>query len=369
MEDLKAITRMEKIIAGENIKPETRLEIFLKEYSSGGGGGESYKYVTGTLTAGSTSITLSDASITTDATYDIYTTVYGVNPTDVSLVAGSITMTFDVQQSDIGVKIRIYDPVPANVVSISATFEQSGTVSTDTPLYSLKEDLTVTATYDNGVTIPVTDYELSGTLETGTSTITVTYEEKTDTFDVTVSAPVFGNLHEWDFTESLTDSVGGYVARLDNATLVEGTGVKNDTGNEWGKIIIFPSKDYIFEGKTVEIDVKSLVMLDDGNRDHMLLLVSHLTGDYGANVSAFYPDPNWTASLRNQKQSNTKTSSETTFTDCTMKFIFTPNHMVVMVDDETIYEGGTIMDGYSNLQICNHWGDFIIEGLRIYENV
>ena len=367
MGDLNAITRMEKIIAGEDIKPETRLEIFLKKYSSGGG--SSYKDITGTLTAGSTSLTLYDASITTDATYDIYTTVYGVNPTDVSLVAGSITMTFDSQQSDIGVKVRVYDGANAQLVSISATYEQSGTVTTDTPLYSLKEDLTVTATYDNGVTIPVTDYELSGTLETGTSTITVSYEENTDTFDVTVSAPAVGNLHEWDFTESLTDSVGGYVARLDNATLVEGTGVKNDTSSEWGSIIIFPARDYIFEGKTVEIDVKSLVKLEDGYIDHALLLVSHLTGDYGKNISIFYPDPNWKALLRNQAQSNTFTSSETTFTDCTMKFIFTPNHMVVMVDDEKIYEGGTIMDGYSNLQICYHWGDFIIEGLRIYENV
>ena len=68
---------------------------------------QSYKEVTGTLTAGSTSLTLSDASITSNSTYDIYTNVYGVNPTDVTLENGSITMTFEAQQSDIGVKVRV----------------------------------------------------------------------------------------------------------------------------------------------------------------------------------------------------------------------------------------------------------------------
>ena len=65
------------------------------------------KEVTGTLTAGSTSITLQDASITTTSTIDIYTDVFGISPESVSVATGSITITFEAQASDLGVKVVI----------------------------------------------------------------------------------------------------------------------------------------------------------------------------------------------------------------------------------------------------------------------
>lgn len=68
----------------------------------------SYKEVTGSLSAGSTSITLSDASITTSSTFDIFTDVYGVAPESVTVATGSITMTFEAQESALGVKVRVY---------------------------------------------------------------------------------------------------------------------------------------------------------------------------------------------------------------------------------------------------------------------
>lgn len=61
----------------------------------------------GTLEVGSTSITLTDDIITTDNTYDIYTSIYGVTPTDISIIDGSITLTFEEQESAISVKVRI----------------------------------------------------------------------------------------------------------------------------------------------------------------------------------------------------------------------------------------------------------------------
>lgn len=76
----------------------------------------------------------------------------------------------------------------AELVSIIAVYTQSGTVYADDSLDTLKSDLVVTARYDNGISKTVTDYELSGSLTTGTSTITVTYEGKTTTFNVQVSA-------------------------------------------------------------------------------------------------------------------------------------------------------------------------------------
>ena len=79
---------------------------------------------------------------------------------------------------------------PADLVSITAVYTQSGTVYPTTPLDDLKADLVVTGTYDDQstATIPTSDYSLSGTLTVGTSTITVTSGGKTTTFTVNVTA-------------------------------------------------------------------------------------------------------------------------------------------------------------------------------------
>jgi len=77
---------------------------------------------------------------------------------------------------------------PAELDSISAVYTQSGTVYNTDTLDSLKPDLVVTAHYSDQTTETVTTYTLSGTLTEGTSTITVSYGGKTDTFDVTVTA-------------------------------------------------------------------------------------------------------------------------------------------------------------------------------------
>ena len=66
-----------------------------------------YVEVTGTLTAGSTSLTLSDASITTTSTIDIYTDTFGIQPTNAVVTTGSITLSFLAQASDISVKVRV----------------------------------------------------------------------------------------------------------------------------------------------------------------------------------------------------------------------------------------------------------------------
>lgn len=63
--------------------------------------------LTGTLTAGNTSLVISDSSITTDSVIDYYTDTFGVEPTDITVATGSVTMTFEAQQSDIGVKVRV----------------------------------------------------------------------------------------------------------------------------------------------------------------------------------------------------------------------------------------------------------------------
>ena len=62
--------------------------------------------VTGTLAAGSTSITLSDASITTSSTIEVFNDL-DVPYTAKTLATGSITLTFEAQQSAMSVKVRV----------------------------------------------------------------------------------------------------------------------------------------------------------------------------------------------------------------------------------------------------------------------
>ena len=63
--------------------------------------------ITGTLTAGSTSLVLSNSAIKTDSTIDIYTSKYGVNPSNVVVATGKITLTFDAQAEAINVKAEV----------------------------------------------------------------------------------------------------------------------------------------------------------------------------------------------------------------------------------------------------------------------
>lgn len=76
---------------------------------------------------------------------------------------------------------------PAVLVSITAYYNQTGTIYDTDDLDDLKPDLTVMANYDNGQSVPVSTYTLSGSLVAGTSTIRVNYDTKYTTFDVTVT--------------------------------------------------------------------------------------------------------------------------------------------------------------------------------------
>ena len=67
----------------------------------------SYIEVGGTLLAGSTTITLTDNAITTNSKFDFYTSIYGVSPTAVTVSNGSITLTFDAQETNMSVEVRV----------------------------------------------------------------------------------------------------------------------------------------------------------------------------------------------------------------------------------------------------------------------
>ena len=83
-------------------------------------------------------------------------------------------------------------PTTPTLTSIQAVanIPEEVTITTSTPLEDLKQYVVVNGEYDDSSTKEITEYELQGTLTTGTSTITVVATENnsiTTTFDVTVA--------------------------------------------------------------------------------------------------------------------------------------------------------------------------------------
>lgn len=119
-----------------------------------------------------------------------------------ALGGGSATITVTTED---GGFTAAYVLTVASLSSISAVFTQGAATIYDTDtLDTLRQYLVVTATYTDSSTATVTDYTLSGTLTEGTSTITVSYGGKTDTFDVVVSSFSI----EWDYTLGLPEDYG-----------------------------------------------------------------------------------------------------------------------------------------------------------------
>lgn len=64
--------------------------------------------LTATLSAGSTSLTFTDSSITEDCFVDVYTDIYGVNPEMIDTsVSGQLTLIFEKQVKEMRVRIKI----------------------------------------------------------------------------------------------------------------------------------------------------------------------------------------------------------------------------------------------------------------------
>lgn len=94
-------------MAAEKIVSESALRAIASDIKEAIDAKPEFTDLTGTLTAGNTSITLSDASVTPTSTIDYYTDYFGVNPVGVSVRTGSVTLTFEAQDIDLGVKVRV----------------------------------------------------------------------------------------------------------------------------------------------------------------------------------------------------------------------------------------------------------------------
>lgn len=187
---------------------------------------------------------------------------------------------------------------PANLISISAVYTQSGTVYDNQTLDDLKTDLVVTANYNDGSSSEVTAYSLSGSLIEGTSTITVTYEEETSSFNVTVThyeRPI-EYLYDWDFTESLTDSVSGVTAAL-----TAGTNYSAPERTSAGVVFTQPTQRIYFgntfnlAGKTIEYDVASASFAGNSSYHirHLVMSNSNIDSGYGTSPFVYRANTGW----------------------------------------------------------------------------
>lgn len=260
------------------------------------------------------------------------------------------------------------EPVRPHIVSIEAVYVQSGTVYDTDTLDSLKTDLTVTAYYDNETSKIVTDYTLSGTLEVGTSTITVSYKGFTDTFDVTVSSSIT-YLYNWDFTQSLTDSVQGVTATLRSVTFAEGTGLVFNSAKS-GVTLLPQSLNR--NGQTIEIDIASM---SKGFADTGLGRIIMATAHAGF---MFRPETGYWECYNGDWKSYIQTSNDyNAFNGKILKVIINniATDIEVYADSNLIYKGAgwqesstSIYIGSFNSVSGNAYYNMTIKAVRIYAN-
>lgn len=97
----------------------------------------------------------------------------------------TITVSYNGQSATFTATVTHKDVM---VTGITAVFEQGNhTIYDNAGLDSLRQYLTVTASYDDGKSNIISAYALSGTLSVGTSTITATFGGQSDAFMVTVT--------------------------------------------------------------------------------------------------------------------------------------------------------------------------------------
>lgn len=271
----------------------------------------------------------------------------------------------------------LYDALypPVAVTSIEAVFTQGTTVIYDTDdLDALKNYLVVTANYNDGTSETVSNYTLTGTLTTGTSTITATYGGKSDTFTVTVTHDSRVMLYNWDFTQSLTDTIQGQTAVLGRKTGA------NPVRDEFG-IHITTSTGYVNLGDiyqtgiTVEMDFGE-VENKQTNNARVLMVGSVVTS--GLQTGFIYRSTGvWNWYVNGSWCTSSGVTDANIFSNKTLKAVFDETGYMTVYADGTLI--GTSSKAFTEakgttMQICANSGngaycsfyDMTVKALRIY---
>jgi len=132
---------------------------------------------------------------------------------------------------------------PGVTYTIAVIYDTAHPVYVTTPLEDLKGHLTVTVHYSDGSeqTLQADEYEISGALTEGTSSITVSYGGATSVFDITVlPAPDYGV--SLSAIVSFPDAVYGYGAQTGEDARVTNIGL-----NPTGDLVIALDDDTAFD--------------------------------------------------------------------------------------------------------------------------
>jgi hypothetical protein len=257
-----------------------------------------------------------------------------------------------------------FEPV---LLRINAVYTQTETVYDDTPLDDLKTDLVVTAYYQGGGSRVVDNYTLSGTLEVGSSTVTVSYKSKTDTITVEVSSR-FNYAYQWDLTQSLTDKVKGITATLaDGAVFTQGTGV-NVNGGAGLLRVVFDTPilfgDYIFE-----IDFANTNYNTDSNGT--IFKINRSEYRYSTGIR-WFANTVWTTVINGTAGGQTiQCNDANIFSGKTMKFLNENNSLQIFANNSLVSENTKFCDNNKSIndfEVGSGYYNFTITGIRIYEN-
>ena len=264
----------------------------------------------------------------------------------------------------------LYDVPAPTLTSISAVYTQSGTVYDTDTLDSLKSDLVVTAHYSDSSTSTVasTDYTLSGTLTQGTSTIIVTYQGQTDTFNVTVTH-ADSSLYNWDFTQSLTDSKQGVTITLPASGATQSSSGLAITGSLSSPIQCATIDVRTTPQLTIEWDVTNFAWSGgSGNKclGYVARAVSQLQGVlYNGSV------PIWTLRYTGGTYHDFSAFSDTTMFNgktCKLQIDYSISNTWKLYCDDTLMASQTVAT-YNSTLIIGFRGEGTFTGLRIYEGL
>ena len=265
---------------------------------------------------------------------------------------------------------------PAELVSVTAVYTQSGTVYDTDTLDDLKPDLVVTALYSDSTSEVITSgYTLSGTLTAGTSTITVTYGGMTTTFTVTVTHDTRVMMYNWDFTQSLTDTVAGQTAQL--LRKVGAYPVQDAFGVHITTTTGYIDLGDIYEpGETVEIDFGDMENKQTGNA-RLLMVGTPVTAGLqtgfiyrGTGVWNWYVGTSWCTS--------SGVTDANIFSNKTLKAVFdATGYMTVYADGTLIGTSSRAFTASSGtkMEICaesgtgsyNSFYDMTVKAVRVYK--
>lgn len=264
---------------------------------------------------------------------------------------------------------------PVGLESISAVFTQGSAVIYDTDnIDILKSYLVVTANYDDSSSEEIYNYTLSGTLQAGTSTITVSYGGESDTFTVTVTHDSRVMLYNWDFTQSLVDTIQGTEAVLGKASGAL------PTQDAFG-VHVTTTSGYINLGQiyqtgiTVEIDFGE--MDRKGSQNGRLLMVgSQSSGGLGTGL-IYRSTGVWNWYVNGAWATSSGVTDANIFSEKTLKAIFDASgYMTVYCDDTYIGKSskafatsaGTYMQigAYSGTGGYTNFYNMTVKAVRIY---